>query len=118
MDSPLGGNLNSRSMVPCLVRGGPLFLVGVGSASATGGSPVSPPSSGVGSKVLRTGFGCVPELLGGEGPGDVGVLDDAGIEARFAAFTACVLCGRDACDIDCGRTKGGEFRGLDWVIPR
>ena len=79
-DSAEGGNLNSRSMVPCLVRGGPLFLVDFVSAAATvtgdaatGGSSASPPSSGVGSKTLRTGFGCTPELLGGEGPGDMGV---------------------------------------------
>jgi hypothetical protein len=88
------------------------------SAAASGISSVSPASSRVGSKTLGTGFGGAPELPGGEGPGDVGFWDDGGIEARFAAFAACVLCGRETCDIDCGRTKGGEFIGADWVIPR
>ena len=53
-------------------------------------SSPSPLSSGVGSKVLRAVFED-SELAGGVGPGDVGVRDGAGIEARFAAFAAWAL---------------------------
>jgi hypothetical protein len=86
----VGGNLNSRSMVPCLARGGPLVLVGLVCGAVSCDSPPSPPSSGVGSKVLRPAFG-ESELAGGVGPGDVGVRDGAGIEARFADFAAWAL---------------------------
>lgn len=90
-DEVVGGNLNSRSMVPCLARGGPLFLGDFVGDAASGDSAPSPPSSGVGSKVLRAAFEGDPELTGGVGPGDVGVRDGAGIEARFADFVAWAL---------------------------
>src|SRR6267154_1514466 len=86
-----GGNLNSRSMVPCLTRGGPLVLVDFICDDASCGSSPSPRSSGVGSKVLRTAFDGESDRFGGVGPGDVDVLDGAGIEARFAAFAAWAL---------------------------
>jgi len=87
----LGGNLNSRSMVPCLVRGGPLFFVDFVSDAVSWDSSPSPLSSCVGSKVLRVAFGGDSELADDVGPGDVGVRDGAGIEARLAAFIAWVL---------------------------
>ncbi len=85
------GNLNSRSMVPCLTRGGPLVLVGFVCDVTSCDSSPSLLSSGVGSKVLRTAFDGESEGVGGVGAGDVGVLDGAGIEARLAAFTAWAL---------------------------
>ena len=54
-------------------------------------SSPSPLSSGVGSKVLRAAFNEGSELAPDVGPGDVGVRDGTGIEARFAAFAAWAL---------------------------
>jgi hypothetical protein len=86
-----GGNLNSRSMVPCLVRGWPLFFEDFVSDAESWDSPPSPLSSGVGSKVLRIAFDGDSEFADDVGSGDVGVRDGAGIEARLAAFAAWVL---------------------------
>jgi len=104
-------------MVPCLARGGPLVLVGLVCDVMSCDSSPSPLSSGVGSKVLRTVFDD-SELAGGVGPGDEGVRDGAGIEARFAALAAWALWGREAWDMDCGRVNGAEFIGVDGVVPR
>jgi len=86
-----GGNLNSRSIVPCLTREGPLVLVDRVCGDAPCDSSPSPLSSGVGSKVLRDAFNDDSELAAGVVTGDVGVRDGTGIEARFAAFAAWAL---------------------------
>ena len=112
-DPAFGGNLNSRSMVPCLVRVGPLFFVDFVSDVVSCDSSPSPLSSCVGSKVLRAAFDGNSELADNVGPGDIDVRDGAGIEARFAAFIVWVLWESEVCDIDCGRAKGAELNGGD-----
>jgi len=100
-------------MVPCLTRGGALVLVGRVCGDVSCDSSPSPLSSGVGSKVLRAAFNDDSELAPVVGPGDAGVRDGTGIEARFAAFAAWALCGSEACDMDCGRVNGAEFIGME-----
>jgi hypothetical protein len=101
-------------MVPCLACGGPLFFVAFVSEARSRDSSLSPLSSGVGSKVLCAAFEGDSVFADDVGPGDVTVReDDAGIEARFAAFVAWVLWGSEVCDIDCGRAKGAELIGVD-----
>jgi hypothetical protein len=90
-DIGVGGNLNCRSMVPCLACGGPRFFVDFICDTVSCDWSSSPLSSDVGPKVLRTAFDGDSELAGDVGPGDVGVRDGAGIEARFAALAAWAL---------------------------